>query len=189
MPERRDEASDASPETGAGHENAAGHAAAQDRELKFELLRNALYHDAREAFLSGASRMIMFLTALAGTAAFGTITAGVSVVAEAAAFGAAALATLGLVFDLGGRARTHQDLRRRFYALLAKAEGGAEPPRLRRAMTMLYAEEPPMMWGVDAMAHNQAARALDYEGRLQVATWRRLLRHHLRFDSRDFPDA
>ena len=87
----------------------------------------------------------------------------------------AVVTALSLVFDFAGRASTHRDLRRRFYDLLARAEIGGDAVAIQSEMTKLYAEEPPVSWAVNAVAHNTAARNLfgDDAKLVEIGWWAR----------------
>lgn len=91
----------------------------------------------------------------------------------------AAVATLAgllqLVFDFGGRARTHEFLQRRFYELIAEISETKNPKeddllRWEAALNRLYSEEPPPMRALDAIAYNAAVDALDRDkkGRIRL---------------------
>ena len=171
---------------GAEHQDAAGHPPAHAQTLSFELLRSALYHDARQSHLEWVDRLAHYATALAGSAAFATVLGNDPAWAAVAAAFATAISMAGLVFDFAGRARTHQLLRREFYGLLADSDA----PSCRARMTRLYADEPPIKWAVNALAHNQAARALcgDDAQLLGIDWTARRLAHWRRFDPSRFPD-
>ncbi|SDX89710.1 hypothetical protein SAMN05444336_11291 [Albimonas donghaensis] len=166
--------------------NAAGHPAADAEALNFELLRSALYHDARQSHLERLDRLAHYLTALAGSAAFATVLRDDPTLAAVAAATAAAISMAALVFDFSGRARSHQQLRREFYRLLADMRATDCQAR----MLSLYADEPPIKWAVNAMAHNQAARSLHGDNaQLLGIDWpARRLAHWVTFDPSRFPD-
>ncbi len=70
-----------------------------------------------------------------------------------------AIATFQPVFDFGGRASEHSYLQKRCFELLAELEGtedsgGAIVRTLKSKMTNLFADEPPMMMALDAIAYN-----------------------------------
>jgi hypothetical protein len=67
-----------------------------------------------------------------------------------------------LVFDVSGKARLHASLRRRIYDLLAQAENEtSDICKLREQAIGVYADEPPCMHAVNALAYNGAMAAFD----------------------------
>ncbi|MEC7763353.1 MAG: hypothetical protein VX874_15735 [Pseudomonadota bacterium] len=139
----------------------AGRSPAEDlKEVRFDLLRSALYHDMRQTTLVQAHRILLFVTVLAGSAAIAAFGPDYPVVARFSGLAVAIITAAQLVWDFGGAAHQHADLRRRFYALLAEAEGNPDLPRLRAAMTLIYADEPPLRLRVNKRAHNQAGKSI-----------------------------
>ena len=57
-------------------------------------------------------------------------------------------------------ARTHGDLRRRFFTLLSEHEGGAPDADVMARLTMIYADEPPVIRRLNRRAHNHAGMTL-----------------------------
>jgi hypothetical protein len=94
-----------------------------------------------------------------------------------------------LVFDVSGKARLHAALRRRVYDILAQAE---DPTRsiasLREQAVRVYADEPPTMHAVNALAYNAAMLAFDRPEKYQfpISLWHRALRHWWPFTADDF---
>lgn len=161
--------------------------------IQFDVLRNALYHDARLRHFEWAHRTLMFLIVLSGTA-------GVAKLFDGSGwdrlFGAATalMATLDLVLDLRGRARLHEDLKRRYYLLLAEIEEDVAPTdtqltRWYGRLIRITADEPVTYRAVDAAAYNEAVGALGLgnENRLKINPVRFLLRHVLTAQGMDFP--
>jgi alkylation response protein AidB-like acyl-CoA dehydrogenase len=162
-------------------------------EARFDALRNAIYHSSRRGFFETVNRMLNFFIIGGGTAAVADI--GDSWGIDPAWF--AAVAALGgvlqLVFDFGGRARTHEFLQRRFYELAAEiAESQAPTEDQIRAwdgdLNRLYAEEPPPMRALDAIAYNAAVDALGRgaDKRIPLRWWHSLLRHFWPFNEKAF---
>jgi hypothetical protein len=129
-------------------------------DLRFDLLRNAAYHNDELFFFSFVHKFTIFLSAIAGTATIGSILIQYPLAAAFAGFLVTFFTTIVLVFDVTGRARLHESLRQRYFTILGDLE--AEPisdnllRKSRAAMTRIYGEEPPMMYGVDAVAWNTA---------------------------------
>ncbi len=160
--------------------------------LEMRLLRNLRYHEDRQGHFDAWNRWINFAVLALGSTAAAT---ALSTHPHVAVYGGALAAAAGaaqLVFDFGGKARTHLELRRSFARLYAKSvQAGADVEALHAEMTGLYADEPELFHAVNAMAYNAAE--LSY-GRsrdelLKVAPWRAVLRHYLRFDPANFPDV
>lgn len=153
--------------------------------LRFELLRNAAYHADRLSFFEGCHRLVMFLSALSGTAAAGAALRQGSGWGVAFGLIVAGLTTLDLVLNLTARARHHETMRQRTFALLADLEeapaDGANVARCHAGLVRLYGEEGADMWAVSAMAWNTAFCALNRdipEGALiEIGLRRRLLRN------------
>lgn len=155
--------------------------------LRFELLRNAAYHADRLSFFEGCHRMVMFLSALSGTAAAGIALKDGG--AWGVAFGliVAGLTTIDLVLNLTARARHHETMRQRTFALLGDLEEApadtVNVARIYAGLVRLYGEESADMWAVNAMAWNTAYCALHREvpdgALIEVGLWRRLLRNVL----------
>jgi len=179
-------------QTAAGSEAAQRQAMTPELALEMRLLRNLRYHEDRQGHFDAWNRRVNFAVLALGSAAAAT---ALSTHPHLAVYGGAFAAAAGaaqLVFDFGGKARTHLELRRSFARLYAKSvRAGADVQALHAEMTSLYADEPELFHAVNAMAYNAAE--LSYgrsrDDLLKVAPWRAALRHYLRFDPADFPDA
>jgi hypothetical protein len=137
----------------------------EDLNPKFDALRNAIYHTSRRRFFELLSRSLSFLVVMSGTAAVANLQI---LDPRIPAAGAAAIGALQLVFDFHGRARTHELLQRKYYDLLADidlvlAPEGEQLTRWQAALNRIYADEPPPMRALDAIAFNAACRNLGYE--------------------------
>lgn len=183
------------------HSPAARHSAAEactaaDKEeveqlyeaVQFNALRNALMHTARQRWLDSLHRCLMFLIVLSGTAGASALFIKWTGDASFAAI-AAVLATLDLVLDLRPKARLHDDLKRRYYLLLADIESKPAADKAtiagwNRALMVITADEPDAHHVVDCLAYNRAALTLGREqGNLLVVRWPyRLLRHVMTFE-------
>jgi hypothetical protein len=131
-----------------------------DLNPKFDALRNAIYHTSRRRFFELLSRSLSFLVVVSGTAAVANLKAFEP---RYAAAGAAVIGALQLVFDFNGRARTHEILQRKYYDLVAEIDGIMNPNdeqivRWQAALNRIYADEPPPMRALDAIAYNAACR-------------------------------
>jgi TIR domain len=163
--------------------------------LRFDLIRNALYHTDEQFFFSKLHQTIQVVIVLASTALFiatsftfssifGTIVAGTVVT----------LATVDLVFDFSGRARLHSSLRQRYLGLLEQFERKSLTTQFaaqtQEAIYQLQGEEPPLNYCVEALAWNRARISMGlptHESDLiAVNWWQRLLRHVIRFSPEHF---
>jgi hypothetical protein len=152
--------------------------------FQIECVRNARYHEDREIFFARLHKITMLIAVLGGAASF-------AFVSQFKWF--AALVTIAgvvdLVFDVSGKARLHAALRRRVYDVLAQAE---DPTRslasLKEQAVRIYADEPPTMHAVSALAYNAAMKAFDRPEKYQfpISTWHRALRHWWPFTADDF---
>lgn len=150
----------------AGRRNArpaAGGPTSEIELVRFDLLRSAVYHGMRERTQLRWQRVGMFLTIILGSSAFAAFWANASLIGQIASGSVAVIGAGQLVFDFGGTALQHADLRRRFYDLLAEAESIADIAdikALRAKMAALYADEPPEVERVNRKAHNRAGESL-----------------------------
>ena len=90
--------------------------------VRFNILRNALYHTARRRSLERINRVFNFSIVVLGTAAFGGVVSKLdldNVTAEVIGAPIAVIGALQLVWDFGRQAREHQILQREYYHLLA----------------------------------------------------------------------
>jgi hypothetical protein len=171
------------------------------KDSRFDALRNAIYHTERRSFLDLLNRFLNFLVILLGA----------SVAVKAATqgelheywleLGVVFVATIQLVFDFGGKARTHEFLQRRYYELLTEMESGdadSDKGKKRWSVRLLTiaADEPLPMRSLDALAYNKAVDALITDPqhavncRLHVPWIHRRLRHLWAFQSAQYlPNA
>lgn len=157
--------------------------------IRFNVLRNALYHTARRRKFERRSRWLNFGVIVAGASAMGgvlDILGGPPIVAAAAAtlFG-----TIQLVFDPAGSARDHQALQRDYYGLLADIEAVLDPTDEQcvgwySRMVRITGDETPTMRAVDAKAYNDAIDALEMGEalRLHIPLWQRPFQHFFAFE-------
>lgn len=140
---------------------AAGSAATEIGQLRFDLLRSALYHDAEWIRWQRIHRLFQFIVVLLGSGAIAAFGAAWPIVGQIAGALVATVSAAQLVWDFSGRARDHQDLKRRYYALLSEAEvPGVDLAGMRGRMTAIYADEPPLRDKSNRRAHNQAGESL-----------------------------
>jgi hypothetical protein len=173
--------------------------------LRFDALRNAHYHKARQRRLDTWSKTANFLVVVLGTTAAADLgkdfflkqlpTMEVGATSAAIGFLVAVTGALQLVYDWSGRARTHEFLQRRFYEVIAKIEEKRPDTEeflseLEAEMVRIYADEPATLRALDAVAYNETVDALgSTNGRADrlVVTWlQRLLMHWYAFSQAHF---
>lgn len=138
--------------------------------LRFNALRNALYHTARRRFLERLGRLFNFIVILLGAAAVGDFVSFLSIPHPQQAIGlvVAFVGALQLVFDFGRQARDHQVLQRDYYTLLADMDRVTVPTdeklaEWRGKLTVINADEPPVLRAIDAKAYNDAVDAMEFD--------------------------
>ncbi len=159
--------------------------------VRFNILRNAIYHTARRRSNERRNRGSNFVVLLLGTAAVGNATAGSPLAVEVIGAAVAVIGALQLVFDFGGQARDHQSLQKAYFDLLADAQASNDANAeqiadLQARMLRITAEEPPVLKAIDARAYNDAvdAMGLAQNQRLHIPLIDRLLGGVLAFDGR-----
>lgn len=162
--------------------------------IRFNVLRNALYHTGRRRSFEFWSRFFNFAVVVLGAAAVGDLLSGLGVTPEALGAAVAVIGALQLVLDFGGRAREHQVLQRSYYALLAEVEETAvcdaqACARFYSSMIRITADEPPVLRALDAKAYNDALGALEAFGpeqRLRIPLLHRLLGGVFSFEGHEY---
>ncbi|MCB1472657.1 MAG: hypothetical protein KDJ68_07220 [Rhodobiaceae bacterium] len=137
-------------------------------QLRFNLLRNALYHTARRRIFECWHRFATFVIILLGASATSSLFGEWGFNAAYAGFAIALIGAAQIVFDFGGRARDHQMLQRDYYNLLAEIDAkpkasAKDTARWYAAMVRIAGNEPPMLRAIEAKAHNDALDALGDE--------------------------
>lgn len=162
-----------------------------DREnIRFNTLRNALYHTARRRVLERTNRLFNFLVVVLGASAVGDVLAVFGIERAWVGMAIAVIGALQLVFDFGRQARDHQALQRDYFALLADIEAETSPDAEKCAewysrMIRITADEPPVLRALDAKAYNDAIDATDIHDagqRLVIPLWHRLLGSFVGFE-------
>ena len=147
--------------------------------VRFDVLRNALYHTARRRFFERWNRIFNFLVVMLGTAVVADLTEFAAIPALYSGGAVAVIGTLQLVLDFGGQAREHQTRQREYYHLLADIESVLDPTDQQcaewySAMLRITANESPTYRVIDSEAHNDAIDAMDFfdqDERLVVPLW------------------
>ncbi|MDN5785714.1 hypothetical protein [Pseudorhodobacter sp.] len=138
----------------------------QDRDsIRFNALRNALYHTARRRSLERFSRVFNFLIVVLGATAVSSVAVQFHLPSYLIGLAIAVIGALQLVFDFGRQARDHQVLQRDYYALLADVEANVDPTPADLAtfssrMIRITADEPPTYRAIDSKAYNDAIDGL-----------------------------
>jgi hypothetical protein len=164
----------------------------EDLNPKFDALRNAIYHTSRRRFFELLSRTLSFFIVASGTAAVANLKI---LEPRIAAAGAAVIGALQLVFDFNGRARTHEILQRKYYDLVAEIDGIQSPSdeqivKWQAALNRIYADEPPPMRALDAIAYNAACRNMGYDSNPKhVNLWQVALSQVYSFPNTNFGRA
>lgn len=161
--------------------------------LKFDALRNAIYHTARRGIMDALNRIFLFVVIISGAAAVGDLGQKYGITPQWLAFVAAMAGTIQLVADFGVVARNHEFLQRQYYELIADIAAVAEPDASQVAawearLNRIYGEEPPPMRALDAIAYNAACKSLGrQDSRVRVTLWQSMFRHVFMFNGASFP--
>jgi hypothetical protein len=161
-----------------------------DREnIRFNVLRNALYHTARRRTLERWNRIFNFLVVVLGATAVGDFLVRFEIQQSDVGMAVAVIGALQLVFDFGRQSRDHQSLQRDYYALLADIEATVEDSDEIRAqwfsrMIKITGDEPPTLRALDAKAYNDALDAMELprSERLHIPFMQRRLGSIFSFD-------
>jgi hypothetical protein len=161
--------------------------------LRFDALRNAIYHSSRRHFFDFWNRSLSFLVVAGGALAFADLGRRFHISQEMFAAVATTAGLLQLVFDFGSKARTHEFLQRRLYEMIAEMSETKEPTaeqlaRWEATLNRVYAEEPPPMRALDAVAYNAAVDSLGRgaEHRIPIRWWQSLFRQFWPFNETAF---
>ena len=168
------------------------------RDIKFDAMRNAIYHGWRRSFLDRWNRFFSLIVIFSGTAAAADLgdRIGLEDSGQYLAFVAAGAGTLQLVFDFGVLARDHDFLQRQYYELIAQIAEEQNPneatiAKWERDLFRLYADEPTHMRALDALAYNATVESLGIPGSrtVRVKWYESLLSQYYAFHSAVFPYA
>lgn len=136
----------------------AASAAQKSADIRLNLLVNARYHSAREAYLDRAHRWLMFGVILFGAGAFANVVGPRW--QPFVALAPVLCGALDLVFDLSGRARSHSFMKRRYFELLAEfAEGRKSVLQANACATRFNAEEEPAFQALLKLCWNATEEA------------------------------
>ena len=156
-----------------------------DREwhdLLFGVRRSIRYHSRRRQFFERWHLMTSFLSVLLSSATVASLLTGQSMWGVVAAGIVTLLSALDLVVGTATRARNHHDLVRRFTDVEREMIGIAAPTvedvaRVTGERLAIEADEPPVKRVLDALCHNELARAMGYDRSqfVPVRWWQRWL--------------
>jgi hypothetical protein len=159
-------------------------------DIRFNAMRNAIYHSSRRRFFELLSRSLSFLVVVSGTVAVANLQ---MISPRLMAAIAAIIGALQLVFDFGGRARLHEKLQSQYFQLISTIDGTINPAEVdlakwESALSLIYADEPPPMRALDAVAYNKACDSLGFgtQARLKIKWWQSLLRQVYSFPNARF---
>ena len=161
--------------------------------VRFDAVRNALYHTARRRSCERLAQVMNFLVIVLGAATVGNLLESLGVSAligvdntVLTGSGVAMVGGASMAFDFAGRAANHRQLQSDYYRLLADIVRAGAASKDRAAefdaqLVAIYANEPPVRRAVDAKAYNDALDALrdaagySAEDRLVIPWWHSLL--------------
>lgn len=134
--------------------------------LRFNVLRNALYHTARRRVFERINRILNFAIIALGATAMSDIIIRSDISPIWLGATVTIIGALQLVFDFARQARDHQILQRDYYHLLAEIEekteaNEADCARWQAKIIRITSDEPPILRALDAKAYNDALDALD----------------------------
>jgi hypothetical protein len=165
--------------------------------IKFNVLRNALYHTARRRVYEAWNRRFNFIVIVLGTAAAADLSTKVGLPGYQLWTGGAVavVGAMQLVFDFGRSARDHQSLQRDYYRLLAEIELFPDPEvdqctKWWSEIMRITAEEPPVLRAIDAKAYNDAIDSLgtfdNQTERLVIPWMQRIFGGFFHFDGHSY---
>ncbi len=139
--------------------------------LLFGIRRSIRYHSRRESFFSRLHKSNAFLNVILGTATAAAVLKTVSAqwspwFSLSRALAITCLSALDLVFGFADKARQHSELRRRFTDIERCMIGAADEKQLKTCVKdrlSIEASEPPKMFALDVLCHNELLRAEGYD--------------------------
>lgn len=162
-------------------------------QLRFDVLRNALYHAARRRWFEVLARLLNFTVVIAGAATLSEIvpTQWIPLQKTLASLTTLTAGTIQLVYDFAVQGIKHEHLQRRYYELLSEIDRFAAPSeedmrKWQSKMVSIYGDEPPTMRALDATAYNDAVDSLGYGNRLKISRSQSVFRHILSYQHASF---
>jgi len=153
--------------------------------LLFAVRRSVRYHLRRRSFFETWNTITNALAVIFGSAAIGgALKEGYAPLAVVSGALVTFFSSINLVVGTVRKARTHEDLSRRFFALERDIIQASEYDELAlSAFTArrleIESDEPPILKVLDSVCHNELLRAMGYgnEYFLKIGWIQRLLRH------------
>jgi hypothetical protein len=157
----------------------------------FAVQRAARYHRRRQAFHDAWNNATNGAGILLGAGMVVALVKDADALAIAAAVVITVLSTFNVVWGTSRRARLHDDLHRRYVELEKTwpAAGPIDAPACRAARARrlaIEADEPPTMFVVSVLSHNDVARATGAGDCFAVPLWQRWLAHFWAFPEARF---
>jgi hypothetical protein len=157
--------------------------------LLFGVRRSIRYHLRRRSFFETWNTLTQALAVIFGSAAIGgALKEGYALLAIVAAALVTIFSAVNLVVGTTRKARLHEELSKRFFALERELiEAGdydvAALAKFKGKRLEIEADEPPILKVLDCVCHNELLRALGYEREqfLSIGPVQRLLRHFFDF--------
>lgn len=138
-------------------------------ELRFQLLRSAIYHDLMCKRLTRIHRMLFLASVLLSSTAVAAFGASLPWLGQLGGAAVAVVSAVQLVWEFNSSAIRHAELRRRFYQLMADLESGATERKVRAEQTRVFPDEPAMCLRTNRTAHNLAGESIYGPGRFDPA--------------------
>jgi hypothetical protein len=167
----------------------------KDKDLiRFNVVRNALYHTARRRTNELYHKLFSFTVILLGAGSMSTLAKVYQIDPVYFGVGLAVVGTLQLVFDFSGKSHEHRILQKEYTKLLADIEGTTADNADLRAkwwgrMIEITADEPPVLRAVDAKAYNDAIDATHIYARserLKIPVIQRVLGLFFTFEGHEY---
>ena len=141
-------------------------------DIRFDALRNVLYHVSRRRSCEQWAQVMNFLVIILGAATIGNLLEALGIpsftgvdLAVLTGSGVVLAGGASMVFDFAGRAALHQQLQGDYYRLLSEivragTAGEEKVTDFDAQLVAIYANEPPVIRAIDAKAYNDALDAL-----------------------------
>jgi len=149
--------------------------------LRFEVEKSIRYHGRMAGRYRAIHRVLMFLTIVSGSAAFGDY----SSTSPFLGLSAAVIAAFVLVYAPGDTAAKHRNLRNRFSDLeiSMEVEHDADLSLLKEKRFRIEQDEPPVFWALESDCYNEVCRAWGRDkGFTKIPRWQRLTMYFLRHE-------
>lgn len=142
------------------YQSAAGGPSTAIGQLRFDLLRSAIYHDLLQRRFEVTHKLLTFCNVLLGSGAILGFGAQWPLVGQISGAAVAVVGATQLVWDFSGRGRDHRELKRRFYSLYSEARDECDIADIRSREILIFPDEPPINNRANNTAHNMAGQSL-----------------------------